>query len=170
MVFGFVGKVVGHESSSPLEFGQKIFSTDPVRSDGHVNQQPPRTDGDIGSRGQPDSNHTQGYQHRHGDGGFFNGSARPRCRVAVCLSGHIRSFAYPVVHRSIRTNLVEAIQREGCEVDVFAYATALEDDDAPHNKQVGDGLQITLSTRISCRYKQDQQEQAQQRASTLGEA
>lgn len=46
------------------------------------------------------------------------------CRVAVCISGHIRSFVYPVVHRSIRTNLIEAIEKEGrCKVDVFAYAT-----------------------------------------------
>lgn len=47
------------------------------------------------------------------------------CRVAVCISGHIRSFVHPVVHRSIRTNLVEAIENSGggCQVDVFAYAT-----------------------------------------------
>lgn len=47
----------------------------------------------------------------------------PGCRVAVCLSGHIRSFVHPVVHRSIRSNLIEAIEADGCEVDVFAYAT-----------------------------------------------
>lgn len=45
------------------------------------------------------------------------------CRVAVCFSGHIRSFVYPVVHLSTRRNLVEAIAAEGCRVDVFAYAT-----------------------------------------------
>lgn len=58
------------------------------------------------------------------------------CRVAVCISGHIRSFVYPVVHRSIRTNLVEAIEKnEGrCKVDVFAYAT--HSDAVPWWKQV----------------------------------
>lgn len=58
------------------------------------------------------------------------------CRVAVCISGHIRSFVYPVVHRSIRTNLVEALEKNegGCEVDVFAYAT--HSDAVPWWKQV----------------------------------
>ena len=45
------------------------------------------------------------------------------CRVAVCFSGAIRSFAHPAVHNSIRVNLIEAIEADGCEVDVFAYAT-----------------------------------------------
>ncbi|CAM9119378.1 unnamed protein product, partial [Ascophyllum nodosum] len=49
-------------------------------------------------------------------------SAAP-CRVAVCLSGHIRSFVHPVVHVSIRRNLVEAMREEGCKVDVLAYAS-----------------------------------------------
>lgn len=48
----------------------------------------------------------------------------PSCRVAVCLSGHIRSFVHPVVHRSIQRNLIEAMRNDGCQVDVFAYATA----------------------------------------------
>lgn len=45
------------------------------------------------------------------------------CRVAVCFSGAIRSLVHPAVHNSIRTNLIEAIEADGCEVDVFAYAT-----------------------------------------------
>lgn len=45
------------------------------------------------------------------------------CRVAVCLSGAVRSFVHPAVHMSIRRNLIEAIEADGCEVDVFAYAT-----------------------------------------------
>lgn len=54
------------------------------------------------------------------------------CRVAVCFSGHIRSFVYPVVHQSIRRNLLEAIaERGGCRVDIFAYAT-LSDAVAKH--------------------------------------
>lgn len=58
------------------------------------------------------------------------------CRVAVCMSGHIRSFVHPVVHRSIRTNLVEAIENSGggCKVDVFAYATP--SDAVSQHKQV----------------------------------
>lgn len=46
------------------------------------------------------------------------------CRVAVCLSGHIRSFVHPIVHMSIRRNLVDAMQEDGCEVDVFAYVSS----------------------------------------------
>lgn len=54
-----------------------------------------------------------------------DGSNPHTCRVAVCISGYIQSFVYPVVHRSIRTNLVEAIEKTGgCTVEVFAYATA----------------------------------------------
>lgn len=45
------------------------------------------------------------------------------CRVAVCFSGHVRSFVYPVVHVSARRNLVDAIEAQGCQVDVFVYAT-----------------------------------------------
>lgn len=45
------------------------------------------------------------------------------CRVAVCLSGAIRSFVHHAVHGSIQGNLIEAIKADGCEVDVFAYAT-----------------------------------------------
>lgn len=45
------------------------------------------------------------------------------CRVAVCLSGAIRSFVHHAVHGSIQGNLIEAIKADGCKVDVFAYAT-----------------------------------------------
>lgn len=45
------------------------------------------------------------------------------CRVPVCFSGHIRSFVHPVVHQSIRKNLLEKIAADGCRVDVFAYAS-----------------------------------------------
>ena len=53
-----------------------------------------------------------------------DGSTVASCRVAVCLSGHIRSFVHSAVHKSIRRNLIEAIEADGCDVDIFAYATA----------------------------------------------
>lgn len=49
--------------------------------------------------------------------------SRGGCRVAVCLSGHIHSFVHPGVHLSIKRNLIEAIEADGCHLDVFAYAT-----------------------------------------------
>ena len=52
--------------------------------------------------------------------------AKISCRVAVCLSGHVRSFVSPAVHLSVRRNVIEAMRGGGCTVDVFAYA-ALED-------------------------------------------
>lgn len=55
------------------------------------------------------------------------------CRVAVCFSGNIRPFVNPVVHNSIRRNLIEAIEADGCQVDIFAYAT-LNDNDAITNQ------------------------------------
>lgn len=88
---------------------------------------------------------TRGYGKRR-SGGVHDGGAStdhsPQvagdCRVAVCISGHIRSFVYPVVHRSIRTNLVEAIEKEGgCKVDVFAYATPSD---------------VVASYKLVCRY------------------
>lgn len=45
------------------------------------------------------------------------------CRVAVCVSGDVRSFLDPTVHRSFRRHVVEAIEGDGCIVDVFAYAS-----------------------------------------------
>lgn len=56
--------------------------------------------------------------------GQEHGAAAASCRVAVCLSGHIRSFVHSAMHKSIRRNLIEAIEADGCDVDVFAYATA----------------------------------------------
>lgn len=76
------------------------------------------------------------------------------CRAALCLSGHIRSFVYPVVHRSIRRNLIEAIEADGCHVDVFAYAT-LEDNTA-HPKEVSMsyfGLVLILYTAVQELFK-----------------
>lgn len=49
------------------------------------------------------------------------------CRVAISISGDARSFVDPAVHRSFRRYVVEAIENNGCQVDVFAYAM-LEDD------------------------------------------
>lgn len=63
-----------------------------------------------------------------------NGAGAVRCRVAVCLSGAVRSFVHPAVHRSIKSNLIESIEADGCEVDVFAYAT--REDTVPRHKQV----------------------------------
>ena len=53
-------------------------------------------------------------------------SSAASCRVAVCFSGHIRSLVHSAVHKSIRRNLIEAIEADGCDVDVFAYATATD--------------------------------------------
>lgn len=50
-----------------------------------------------------------------------------KCRVAISISGDARSFVDPAVHRSFRHYVVEAIETNGCQVDVFAYAM-LEDD------------------------------------------
>lgn len=61
-------------------------------------------------------------QIRHGATNASTGG----CRVAVCLSGHIRSFVHSAVHESIRRNLIKAIKGDGCVVDVFAYATAAD--------------------------------------------
>lgn len=68
------------------------------------------------------------------DGSGMAGAGTVRCRVAVCLSGAVRSFVHPAVHRSIKSNLIEAIEANGCEVDVFAYAT--REDTVPKHKQV----------------------------------
>lgn len=51
----------------------------------------------------------------------------PSCRVAVSISGDVRSFVDPAVHRSIRRYVVEPMEEINCQVDVFAYAM-LEDD------------------------------------------
>lgn len=48
------------------------------------------------------------------------------CRVAVCLSGQIQPVLHSMVHQSIRRNVIESIEANGCKVDVFAYPT-LED-------------------------------------------
>lgn len=56
------------------------------------------------------------------------------CRVAVCLSGAIRSFVHHAVYGSIQGNLIGAIKADGCEVDVFAYAT--RQDTVGRDKQV----------------------------------
>lgn len=53
-----------------------------------------------------------------------HGQSAETCRVAVCFSGHVRSLVYPIVHQSIRRNMIEALEASGdCQVDVFAYAT-----------------------------------------------
>lgn len=77
-------------------------------------------------------------------GGRDNGIA---CRVAVCFSGHVRSFVYPVVHRSIRRNLIQSIEDEGCDVDIFAYATLV--DIVPRSKQVHAGKALTSTVMVS---------------------
>ncbi|CAM9671496.1 unnamed protein product [Ectocarpus sp. 6 AP-2014] len=67
------------------------------------------------------------------DGSGVAGAGAVRCRVAVCLSGAVRSFVHPAVHRSIKSNLIESIEADGCAVDVFAYAT--REDTVPRHKQ-----------------------------------
>ena len=54
-------------------------------------------------------------------------AGRYPCRVAVALSGNARSFVNPGVHRYFRRHVLESIEEDGCQVDVFAYAM-LEDD------------------------------------------
>lgn len=56
-----------------------------------------------------------------------NRTRQDPCRVAVAISGDARSFVDPGVHRSFRRCVVESIKKDGCQVDVFAYAM-LEDD------------------------------------------
>lgn len=52
----------------------------------------------------------------------------PPCAVAVSISGDVRSFVDPVVHRSFQLDVVEAIKAEGCSVDVFVYASLGDED------------------------------------------
>lgn len=71
------------------------------------------------------------------------------CRVAMCFSGAIRSFVHPAVHRSIRTNLIESIKADGCEVDVFAYVT--REDTVVKAKQVKNASVMVLRPVLSFR-------------------
>jgi len=61
------------------------------------------------------------------------------CRVAVSISGDPRSFADPIVHRSFRRYVIEAIEKSDCQVHVFAYGM-LEDD-----------LDFLLADEVGCR-------------------
>ncbi|CAM9175760.1 unnamed protein product, partial [Scytosiphon promiscuus] len=45
------------------------------------------------------------------------------CRAAVCISGDVRSFVDPTVHRSFQRHVVETIRGSDCDVDIFAYAS-----------------------------------------------
>lgn len=76
-------------------------------------------------------------------------SAGVGCRVAMCFSGAIRSFVHPAVHRSIRTNLIESIKADGCEVDVFAYVT--REDTVVKAKQVSNVSAMVLRPALSLR-------------------
>lgn len=78
-------------------------------------------------KNQEETHHDSDESNGQGDNGA--------CRVAVCLSGAIRSFVHHAVHGSIQRNLIEAIQADGCEVDVFAYATRKD--------KVGSGKKVT---------------------------
>ena len=96
-----------------------------------------------------------GLFQQDGDGGNDRGGPVADCRVAVCLSGAIRSFVHPVVHTSIRHNLIEAIEADGCEVDVFAYATR-QDAVGRSKKKVTfcstDGSSPAVITERKCMY------------------
>eukprot|EP00747_Dinoflagellata_sp_TGD_P215398 gnl/TRDRNA2_/TRDRNA2_88093_c0_seq1.p1 gnl/TRDRNA2_/TRDRNA2_88093_c0~~gnl/TRDRNA2_/TRDRNA2_88093_c0_seq1.p1 ORF type:complete len:406 (+),score=30.44 gnl/TRDRNA2_/TRDRNA2_88093_c0_seq1:37-1254(+) len=50
--------------------------------------------------------------------GLDTKSSLQRKRVAVCATGHFRTFVYPGVHSSLRRNLIDALQREA-SVDLF---------------------------------------------------
>lgn len=85
--------------------------------------------------------------------------AKKSCRVAVCLSGHVRSFVRPVVHLSVRHHVIEAIKADGCSVDVFAYAalggtaTPAEQVTPSHQTskwKVGKSCYCQLSPRTFC--------------------
>ena len=45
----------------------------------------------------------------------------PPPRVKVCIVGGVRSFTLPVVHASIRTNVIEPLRSYAARVDVTAY-------------------------------------------------
>lgn len=87
-----------------------------------------------------------------GGGATKNPKGNTTCRVAVCFSGHVRSFVYPVVYVSARRNLVDAIKAQGCQVDVFAYATLTDVVSSFKTVSVFAGLCLSLnpSSSASC--------------------
>jgi hypothetical protein len=54
-------------------------------------------------------------------------------RVAVCITGHVRSFYQPSVHKSIARNLIEPLRKEAGVLDVFFHVGLA---DEPRNKTV----------------------------------
>lgn len=66
------------------------------------------------------------------------------CRVALCFSGNILFFGQPLVHQSVRQNVIESIEADSCRVDVFAYA-ALKDATPAAIEQVDTSLELCLT-------------------------
>ncbi|CAM9821727.1 unnamed protein product, partial [Discosporangium mesarthrocarpum] len=58
----------------------------------------------------------------------------PRCHAAVCFSGTLGSFMHPIVNRSVRRNVIDALAAGGCHVDTFAYVT-VEDSTSSNEKE-----------------------------------
>ncbi|CAM9268601.1 unnamed protein product [Ectocarpus fasciculatus] len=77
----------------------------------------------------------------------------PPCAVAVSISGDVRSFVDPVVHRSFRRHVMEAIKAEGCSVDVFVYASLgdedlLEEQDAETIENIEAAMEFLSPTQL----------------------
>ncbi|CAM9453584.1 unnamed protein product [Ectocarpus sp. 12 AP-2014] len=77
----------------------------------------------------------------------------PPCAVAVSISGDVRSFVDPVVHRSFRRHVLKAIKAEGCSVDVFVYASLgdedlLEEQDAETIKNIEATMEFLSPTQL----------------------
>lgn len=53
--------------------------------------------------------------------GFSAPSSYFKQRVALCISGHFRSFHKPSVHISIKRNIVDVLKEAGYSVDVFFH-------------------------------------------------
>lgn len=64
----------------------------------------------------------------------------PRPRVAVCIAGTARSVVQPLVHQTLRTNLIEAF---GGNADLFAYIRLIDGHSNPAFKDsVVDGADV----------------------------
>ncbi|CAN8072102.1 unnamed protein product [Agarophyton chilense] len=53
--------------------------------------------------------------------GFSAPSTYPQQRVALCITGHLRSFYKPSVHVSIKRNVIDALRDAGYSVDIFFH-------------------------------------------------
>lgn len=53
--------------------------------------------------------------------GFSAFSPRPSKKIALCITGHLRSFHKPSVYMSIKRNVVDTLENSGWSVDVFFH-------------------------------------------------